>query len=94
MVINSEENKLANLQKLAVHDDYKENVQNNCKLTKLETDVKNYETLVTELNKLSAEEQNMRNKLFTHNWKVSFDFACTYIIYIKIVYMLEYLGSS
>ncbi|XP_025422490.1 centrosomal protein of 295 kDa-like [Sipha flava] len=69
MVINSEENKLVNLQQLATHDDNKENEQDKCKLTKLETDVKNYEILVTELNKLSAEEQNIRNKIFTNNWK-------------------------
>jgi hypothetical protein len=94
MVINSEENKLVNLQQLATHDDNKENEQDKCKLTKLETDVKNYEILVTELNKLSAEEQNIRNKIFTNNWKVCFDFEFVYIISIIVFYMLKCSGSS
>lgn len=76
MVINSKENQLA------VHDDNKENEPKECKLTKLETDIKCYETLVKELNKLSAEEQSINNKLFTHNWNVCSDFKCLCMISI------------
>lgn len=55
------------LQQLPIHDENEENVS---KFSKLETDLKTYETLVSELNKLSAEEQNIRNKLFPDNLKV------------------------
>lgn len=51
---------------LTTNDDNKENEHYVSKLTKIETDLKNYESLVTKLNKLSAEEQKIRDKLFTH----------------------------
>jgi len=57
------------LRQLPMHDENKEN-ENGSKFSKLETDLKAYETLVLELNKLSAEEQNIRNKLFPDNLKV------------------------
>lgn len=67
MVLNSKEN-----QQSKMYNDDKENNQNSSKLTKLENNVKNYETLVTELNKLTAEEQIVRDKLFKREWKVCF----------------------
>ncbi|KAL5239679.1 hypothetical protein ACI65C_007089 [Semiaphis heraclei] len=63
VVISSKGNELEKLQQLPIHE---ENVS---KFSKLETDLKTYETLVSELNKLSAEEQNIRNKLFPDNLK-------------------------
>lgn len=69
MVINSKENHISHFHE-NIDDENKENNQNIPKFKKLETEVKNYETLVIELNKLSAEEQNIRNKLLTSNWKV------------------------
>lgn len=71
MVINSKANQKSKLLQTMTCDDNKENEPIVSKFTNLETDIKSYETLVTELNKLSAEEQNIRNKLFTHNWKVN-----------------------
>lgn len=67
MVLNSKEN-----QQSKMYNDDKENNQNSSKLTNLENNVKNYETLVTELNKLTAEEQIVRDKLFKREWKVCF----------------------
>lgn len=67
MVINSKENNISNFSKLATNNENKENYQNVPKFKKLETEMKNYETLVVELNKLSIEEQNAGKKLFTHN---------------------------
>jgi len=58
------------MEKLQQSTTYDENKENVSKLSKLETDMKTYETLVVELNKLSAEEQNIRNKLFPNNLKV------------------------
>lgn len=58
------------LQQLTTYDENKENEKNISKFSKLETDLKTYETLVLELNKLSAEEQNISNKLFPDNLKV------------------------
>lgn len=51
---------------LTPNEDNKENEHYESKLTKIETNLKNYESLVTKLNKLSAKEQNIRDKLFTH----------------------------
>jgi len=48
--------------------------ENEFKLPKLETNWENYETLVKKLNKLSADEQNIRNKLITHSSEVCFYF--------------------
>lgn len=67
MVINSKENNITNFPKLATNNENKENYQNVPKFKKLETEMKNYETLVVELNKLSIEEQNAGKKLFTRN---------------------------
>ncbi|XP_015373160.1 PREDICTED: putative leucine-rich repeat-containing protein DDB_G0290503, partial [Diuraphis noxia] len=69
VVISSEENQMEELQQLPMHDKNKENKENVSKFSKLETDLKIFETLVSELNKLSAEEQNIRNKLFPDNLK-------------------------
>lgn len=69
MVINSKENQMEKLQQSTLYDENKENEENASKFSKLETDLKIYETLVLELNKLSAEEQNIRNKLFPNNLK-------------------------
>ncbi|XP_060878246.1 uncharacterized protein LOC132950721 isoform X1 [Metopolophium dirhodum] len=66
VVISSKENQKEKLQQLTTRDENKENVS---KFSKLETDLKTYETLVLELNKLSAEEQNISNKLFPDNLK-------------------------
>ncbi|XP_016658490.1 uncharacterized protein LOC100569803 isoform X2 [Acyrthosiphon pisum] len=68
VVISSKENQKEKLQ-LTTHDENKENEENVSKFSKLETDLKTYETLVSELNKLSAEEQNISNKLFPNNLK-------------------------
>lgn len=67
MVIDSNVNKISKFSEPMSNDDDKENVS---EFTKLETDIKNYETLVLELNKLSAEEQKIRDNLSTKNWKV------------------------
>lgn len=67
VVIGSKENQMEKLQQLTTSDENEENVS---KFSKLETDLKTYESLVLELNKLSAEEQNIRNKLFPDNLKV------------------------
>lgn len=83
MVINSKENQKSKFHQNMTCDDNKENEPIVSKFTKLETDIKSYETLVTELNKLSAEEQNIRNKLFTQNWKVD----CLYSILFHIIYI-------
>lgn len=66
VVIGSKENQMEKLQQLTTSDENEENVS---KFSKLETDLKTYESLVLELNKLSAEEQNIRNKLFPDNLK-------------------------
>lgn len=88
MVISSKENQKEKLQQLTMHDENKENVS---KFSKLETDLKTYETLVLELNKLSAEEQNISNKLFPDNLKVclSLFFIIHYniILYCKLIYI-------
>lgn len=57
---------MAKNHKLTTDDNNKENDLYVSKLTKIETNLKNYESLVTKLNKLSAEEQNIRDKLFTN----------------------------
>jgi len=77
VVFNSKENHISNqyLHQPTTCDIDKENEY---KFPKLETDVNNYETLVKELNKLSADEQNIRNKLFTHNWEVCFYTYCMF----------------
>lgn len=80
VVISSKGNELEKLQQLPIHE---ENVS---KFSKLETDLKTYETLVSELNKLSAEEQNIRNKLFPDNLKVCLNLL--YIIQIMFYYKL------
>ncbi|XP_026804499.1 uncharacterized protein LOC113548045 [Rhopalosiphum maidis] len=69
MIVSSKENKLKKIQQTTTCDENKENEKNISKFSKLETDMKTYETLVLELNKLSAEEQNIRNKLFPYNLK-------------------------
>jgi len=70
VVISSKENQKEKLRQLTTHDENKENEENVSTFSKLETDLKTYETLVLELNKLSAEEQNISNKLFPDNLKV------------------------
>lgn len=82
MVINSKENQISKFHQTTTCDYDKENEPKVSTFTKLETDVKSYETLVSELNKLSAEEQNIRNKLFTHNSKVGF--VCIILCFIII----------
>jgi len=77
VVISSKENQMEKLQQLTKHDEKKDNEENESKFSKLETDLKTYELLVLELNKLSAEEQNIRNKLFPDNLKV-----CLNLFYI------------
>lgn len=72
MVLNSKENQQSKILQSKMYNNDKENNQNSSKLTKLENNVKNYEALVTELNKLSAEEQIVRDKLFKREWKVCF----------------------
>lgn len=76
MVLNSKEKHVPNQYpcRSITCDDDKEN---EFKFLKLDTDMKSYETLVKELNKLSADEENIRNKLF--DWKV-----CFYIYYIFV----------
>lgn len=76
MVINSEKNQSPRINKLETRDDNKEN---EFKFGKVETNVKNHEILVTELNKLCEEEKNIRNKLFTHSLKVCFKLFYYYI---------------
>jgi len=86
MIVSSKENQLKKLQQTTTCDENKENEKNISKFSKLETDLKTYETLVLELNKLSAEEQNIRNKLFPYNLKVSYyNILCA--IYINIHYV-------
>lgn len=51
---------------------YYGNKENEPKFKNLQTEVKNYKTLISELNKLSAEEYNIRNKLSVHNWEVCY----------------------
>jgi len=77
------ENQMEKLQQLTTHDENEKNVS---KFSKLETDLKTYETLVTELNKLSAEEQNISNKLFPDTLKVGLNlfFVINFIIYFII----------
>lgn len=67
MVIDSNVNAISKFSEPMSNDDDKENVS---AFTKLEADIKDYETLVLELNKLSAEEQQIRDNLSTENWKV------------------------
>lgn len=69
MVINSKD-KITKPQQSSTYDNDKENES---KFSKFETDVKSYESLVLELKKLSAEELNIRNKLFPYNLKVYFN---------------------
>lgn len=93
MDINSKEMKISNLHTLMTNNENKENDPNVLpKYTKLETDMTNYETLVIQLNKLSAEEQNVRNKLFAHNWKVCY---ITYLCDLNLcMFIFEFLGRS
>ncbi|VVC24880.1 Hypothetical protein CINCED_3A003432 [Cinara cedri] len=69
MVIDSNVDKVSKFSKPIINCDNKENDPNVLTLTKLETDIKNYETLVTELNNLSTKEQKIRNNLSTNNLK-------------------------
>uniref|UniRef100_A0A2S2PP75 Uncharacterized protein n=1 Tax=Schizaphis graminum TaxID=13262 RepID=A0A2S2PP75_SCHGA len=69
MIVSSKENQIKKIQQTTICDENKENEKNISTFSKLETDLKTYETLVLELNKLSAEEQNIRNKLFPFNLK-------------------------
>jgi len=84
VVISSKENQMKKLQQLTTLDENKENEDNVSKFSKLETDLKTYETLVSELNKLSAEEQNISNKLFPDNLKVCLNlfFVINFIVFI------------
>lgn len=84
------------LQPLTTYDENKENENNISKFSKLETDLKTYETLVSELNKLSAEEQNISNKLFPYNLKVCLNlfFIIQYNIilsYCKLIHVYIYI---
>lgn len=72
MTINTKENQIPKFDPTVTYDNDKENKPKISKFTKLETNVKSYETLITELKNLTAEEENIRNKLFTCNWKVCF----------------------
>ncbi|CAH1738843.1 unnamed protein product [Aphis gossypii] len=67
MVVSSKENQIKKLHEPTTCDENKENEKDISKFSKLETDLKTYKTLVLELNKLSAEELNIRNKLFPSN---------------------------
>lgn len=87
MVVSSKENQIKKLHESTTCDENKENEKDISKFSKLETDLKTYETLVLELNKLSAEELNIRNKLFPSNkLKVCDIFYAIYsIIYSNII---------
>lgn len=67
MVVSSKENQIKQFHESTTCDENKENGKDISKFSKLETDLKTYKTLVLELNKLSAEELNIRNKLFPSN---------------------------
>ncbi|XP_025206992.1 kinesin-related protein 8-like [Melanaphis sacchari] len=69
MVISSKENQTKKLPQSTTYNENKENINDVSKFSKLETDMKTYETLILELKKLSAEEQNIRNKLFPNSLK-------------------------
>lgn len=63
MNINPEQNHKIKSHKSTMNVSNKENEP---KFKQLENDARNYASLVSELDKLSAEEQNIKNNLFTH----------------------------
>jgi len=89
MVVSSKENQIKKLHKPTTCDENKENEKDISTFSKLETDLKTYKTLVLELNKLSAEELNIRNKLFPSNKLKVCDilYAIYSIIYLNIHYV-------
>jgi len=76
MVVSSKENQIKQFHESTTCDENKENEKDISKFSKLETDLKTYKTLVLELNKLSAEELNIRNKLFPSNKLKVYDIIC------------------
>lgn len=82
---------MAENHRLTANDDNKENEHHVSKLTKIETDLKNYESLVTKLNKLSAEEEKIRSKLFTHYRQVCFNLY--YLFYFQCIYIFILLRN-
>jgi len=56
------------------------NKENETKFKQLENDVRSYASLVSELDKLSAEEQDIRSKLYTHKKTV-----CLIVFYLLIL---------
>lgn len=73
MVINPEQDNMPQFNKSTSNDDNKENEP---KFKKIETNLKDYESLLIELNKLSAEEQKIKNDLFAYSKKVCLVLYC------------------
>lgn len=90
MVINPEQDKMPYINKSTSNDDNKENKP---KFKKIETNLKDYELLLAELNKLSAEEQNIKNNLLTHSRKV-FLVLYSMCLLIYINEMMYFKGNS
>lgn len=73
MVINPEQDKMPHINKSTLNDDNKENKPT---FKKIETNLKDYESLLAELNTLSTEEQKIKNNLFAYSKKVCLVIYC------------------